>query len=379
MFAQSNYPQQLSNGQGTIASNGSLVTAMCNLLEKHNNSIDPPSLDNLTINIATLYGGISTVDARFSVSTISEITGAWPSTNDAIVRFGTHYCAVSDIASHTIIDSSDGQLKQSPYGEPTGYVEYSVQDPLPVATPVQSAPLPAGAYKAGSQSYSDLLVDVPGYMYVGDAIDKKNPVTILKAGSDYYLFTHKLGCDNVTLVSGQRGYWINPEDNVLPPEPVVEPEEALVRTEWYQPGVVVEKVPDWKDTYKPFRDDYGETKVRVYVARVPVPFINIETSKLAGTMPATDAIEIGGTFEKDNKIYLRPKKAVDEYKWYGAIEVDEVTGNPNLELYSVIYNSEVSLEEKQVLGTLKFADFPALLLAWSRNFVVSFKKYMDIK
>lgn len=67
---------------------------------------------------------------------------------------------------------------------------------------------------SGAKSYK-LVTPVNGYINAGDAKNKKNAKTKVKAG-DYTVFSEANGMINVTTKSGIPGSWINPSENKAP-------------------------------------------------------------------------------------------------------------------------------------------------------------------
>lgn len=58
--------------------------------------------------------------------------------------------------------------------------------------------------------------ELKGYNDSYSAKDRRNATVVVKAG-EYFVFKEALGMLNVTKVSGKAGSWINPFDNVAPP------------------------------------------------------------------------------------------------------------------------------------------------------------------
>lgn len=161
-YAQINYPQNLGTGPSvsTIADVGCFLTAFCNLLERFGEPIDPPSLNNFFISHGSYlpdgpnrdnlgWGSISAYNGNVSSTGVGG--AGWPPSNDAIVKFIykskrtgqniTHFCLVVDRNAGTILDSYDGKVKQTPYGNPVGWSTYAMHKPQVVAPP----PPPAAA------------------------------------------------------------------------------------------------------------------------------------------------------------------------------------------------------------------------------------------
>lgn len=164
-YGQINYPQNLGTGPSvdTIADVGCFLTAFCNLLERFGEQIDPPTLNNYFIAHGSYladgpnrdnlgWGSVSAYDG--SVVSTGVGGAGWPPVNDAIVKFiykssrtgaqVTHFCLVVDRNAGTILDSWDGHVKHTPYGNPVAWSTYErhaaqvIASPPPAETPAFS-------------------------------------------------------------------------------------------------------------------------------------------------------------------------------------------------------------------------------------------------
>jgi hypothetical protein len=161
-YAQKDYSQvQGISGQYKISSIGCFLTAFSNLLGSYGKDINPFSLNNEFVS-RNIYididdgirddlgwSSISQYDPSINVTGTADRgttpDAGWPSSSEAIVRFYYrsvqsgqmifHFCKVYDAVNHLIVDSWDGQVKTSPYGEPTGWATYSHSEPVQVAPP----------------------------------------------------------------------------------------------------------------------------------------------------------------------------------------------------------------------------------------------------
>jgi hypothetical protein len=162
-YGQINYPQNLGTGPSvdTIADVGCFLTAFCNLFERYGEVVDPPTLNNYFIAHGSFladgpnrdnlgWGSISAYDGNVVAT---QVGGAgWPPSNDAIVKFSykskrtgaqtTHFCLVVDHSAGTILDSWDGKVKHTPYGNPVAWATYTKHQPQ-VVTPPAPAEAPA--------------------------------------------------------------------------------------------------------------------------------------------------------------------------------------------------------------------------------------------
>lgn len=155
-YGQVNYPQNLGTGPSvdTIADVGCFLVAFCNLLERFGETVDPPTLNNYFIAHGSYlvdgpnrdnlgWGSVSAFDGNIVASQIGP--AGWPPNNEAIVKFiyksprtgnqVTHFCLVVDHANGIILDSWDGHVKNSPYGNPVAWATYVKHSPQVVAPP----------------------------------------------------------------------------------------------------------------------------------------------------------------------------------------------------------------------------------------------------
>lgn len=155
-YGQINYPQNLGTGPSvdTIADVGCFLTAFSNLLERFGEPVDPPTLNNYFIAHGSYLAdgpnrdnlGWGSVSAYDGSVVATQIGGAgWPPNNEAIVKFiyksqrtgatVTHFCLVVDHDAGTILDSWDGHVKHTPYGNPVAWATYEKHAPQIVAPP----------------------------------------------------------------------------------------------------------------------------------------------------------------------------------------------------------------------------------------------------
>ena len=148
-YAQVNYQQQLGSSGLTIAQAGCFVTAFSNLLLDYNTDVDPATLDAFFQAHQDFTNGgevtWSTVSKYDSNVTVTGIGTGWPQSNEAIVKFVygnniTHFCKVSDYTQELILDSWDGKVKKSPYGNPVAFATYTQLSPEPTP-PAYVAPV----------------------------------------------------------------------------------------------------------------------------------------------------------------------------------------------------------------------------------------------
>lgn len=162
-FGQIHYEQRLGNSGLTLAEAGCYVTAFSNLLDKVGVNIDPPTLNDFFLNHGVFlydkqdhayddlyWGAVS----KYCLQMVVSQTGgaSWPTSDLAVVEFYykshtgamvTHFCAVNNVADHSIIDSWDGLVKtpaqyEGLYGNPVAWATYVYH--TPVTTPAETAP-----------------------------------------------------------------------------------------------------------------------------------------------------------------------------------------------------------------------------------------------
>lgn len=264
-YAQKNYPQQLGNGNFTIAEAGCFLTAMANLIEKNNGSgPDPVTLNQFFLNnnsyIRDSDGALedlawSTITVADNTITVAQVgNGALPSSDNAIVKFHynsvhtgnpiDHFCMVDHVDGNQvyILDSWDGQVKgpngyAGVYHMPVSWATYQkTAAPEPAYTPpAPAASLPAAPMQAPSTEVYDIVKPIAGYMSGTAAGNHTDPVATLDPNAEWHIFRTYPGRDdlkNVTQVLGQPGYWINEADNVPEPEVPKDYVEITVEPNW---------------------------------------------------------------------------------------------------------------------------------------------------
>lgn len=228
--------------------------------------------------------------------------------------------------------------------------------PEPAPTP---AKLPEGALNADSPPYKPIVKDIPGYTNATNAANHTNPADTVKAGSNYFLFTTKYGMDNVTLISGEAGSWINPSDNVVDPppapEPVPEPEPAALDVNATSPNT-------WKTAYLPFKDSTGAQTTKDYVALESTTVTNFDTGGTT-TIKQYNTVAIAGSIVKNGTVYLRPWTANAQVGKWWLIPETASNGQPNLMLEADLYDTSTSPLTKKTTKTLSFGDYVNLFIA----------------
>lgn len=256
-YAQINYSQRLGRGPFTIAEAGCYLVAFCHLLERFGKTINPVELNNYFnehgnyVDVdgdGTLddlaWGTIAAYDGRIT----THVGGAgWPDTNNAIVKFKykskrtgrttTHFSLVVDAANGVILDSWDGVVKKSPYGNPVAWAKYEYHVPQ-VVTPPPPAADPAFTIENIPQVTKELKIDTklwdlnqrswPGLV--------NNPVALGNIGTRFetnQIARHIMGGSYyLPIGSGSQGYNAvdcqDPQPAPAPTPPAPVPEPAVV-------------------------------------------------------------------------------------------------------------------------------------------------------
>lgn len=407
VYAQQNYPQvRLGNGSLTIAEDGCMLAAFCNLLARFGEPVDPPTLNSYFINQGAYLRDSDGADEDLAWNSVTFydrnviVTGSGagvPSSANAIVKFHynsvhtglpiDHYCLVDHIDGRQIfiLDSWDGLVKGPAQYEPVyhnvlAFATYEKVVPAPTPAP---AAAPAAPLRAPSLSDTYQVVAViPGYLSSNYAANHINSNATVTPGQ-YYVFNRFNGMVNVTKIPGQPGSWINPADNVAPaPDPIIPPAPPSAPAPAADPAstgiqralasiapeviqAVTNPAPDWRTTYRPFVNKYGQRTPIKYIAMQNYVVHDLQGQKRDVPLHQYDYVIIGGTFLKDGTVYGRPQQAVDRFLWYG-IPLDDGTVEP----YEQVYKTQTTLAEREAMHAVKPGDY--LLLGWE-----NFRKLID--
>lgn len=413
MYAQQNYPQQLGNGNYTIAEAGCLLTAICNGLERINGSgPDPVTLNQFYLerglfikdsdgaNEDLAWGSINQYDPTIILTQVG--SGALPPSENAIVKFHyigvhtgqpiDHYCWVDHIEGQEvfIIDSWDGLVKgpaayDGVYHAPIAWGVYAKT----ASTPPPPASLPAAPASAPSlDDMYPVIKEIPGYPTSGTAAAHTGSNSTVPAGN-YHVFNRFNGMVNVTRILGQPGWWINPTDNVPsvtppPAPPVVAPPVQVAPTPTPEAQLAT---PAWQTTYQPFRNKFGDVSPQYYVAMLRnytlggvtgVPVVDLESKLPEKVMPQYSVTPISGLFTYDGISYARPQSATNKFLWYGIPVIDPATNTPNIELESEVYSTATDSATHQVTKTVKPYDYVVLAAANAEKAYDKIEKVFDI-
>ncbi len=284
-----------------------------------------------------------------------------------ITKVGSNTVFTAVAILHYIQTGSQYYLEDA--NTPHGFNVVDCDDYVPPA-PQQ---LPTAPVTAGNSEQYQVIKPISGYATSNRAINHDTPTADVAIGS-YFVFNKRFDTTdktkvlalNVTTQQQKPGAWINPLDNVeTPPEPEPTPEAPApsnwepVRGESPEPAPTPELPPaeaDWRTTFKPFRNQHGEAEIRRYIAMREVTFMDLEAKLPNITLKYPQEVNMSGTFLKGNVTYLRPKKMSDQFLWFGAREVEE-DGTVNLELYSDVYGTDTTKDEREVMGTKRLSDY----------------------
>lgn len=149
-YGQKNYADiQGINGKYRISQIGCFLTSFCNLLERFDTPVDPPTLNRIFVERGIYIDvddgirddlGWQSVTA-YNGQIVTTVKSGGVTERNSIVRlsasnsFGTHFCLVDSIRPDGvyIVDSWDGQVKHhNVYGPITGWAVYTYNKPQPV-------------------------------------------------------------------------------------------------------------------------------------------------------------------------------------------------------------------------------------------------------
>ncbi len=358
-YAQKNYLQvQGIAGKYRIDQIGCFLTAFCNLMGDFGRDISPLDLNNHFVRVGAWidvddgirddlgWGSISALDGDIvtvrSADHGRERTAGWPGSNQSIVRFYYqsvtqplingrpnmiyHFCKVVDAANHVIVDSWDGVVKKSPYGEPTGWAEYRKNQPVPVApAPVPTPPKVVKPYTVEpiATKKVQLLKDVNiwGMNYDNWVAINKNPIAPVKAGDVievnqiirhnlsgvYYSPVNMPEC-GINIVDVKDYVEAQPEPPA-PPQPPAEPvTPARPETPAQPEAPVSSPAPTENDTTEDWEASFSRDGAGEYDSEVAYEVFDLkDPTKPTLNLPAGQVVQIVGRWIKDGKTYYKPR------------------------------------------------------------------------
>lgn len=273
----------------------------------------------------------------------------------------TEFTAVAKL-SHAHIPNSVYYLEDANTPHGWNIVDCS---PIPVPTPTPTpVKLPTAPLQAPSRDLYDLVVAIPGYKTATSAGNHTDSVGTLDPDKDWYVFNtyhNKEYLKNLTQVPGVPGFWVNTEDNTIKPPPAPEaPVDQTPVTTWHTPAV--DPVPvdiSWQDTYK------SDPNRRHWIVEQAYTVKDLTGKGQDIPVKRGGEFTIYGYFTKDNTYYARPQRTPGEEYWYG---IPILIAGLEAGVITDVYNTETTLEEKQVLHTLTYSHYLKLAILSLRHF-----------
>ena len=270
------------------------------------------------------YTVIETYTSGKQVKTNKSPTTKWGMNYDNLTAMEAH--PVATVAVNTVITVADkvqhvtgGQYYRQA-GDPDGFNVADCDDYTP-APPAAPMPIPTSTTPYTVYTLMD------GYTTGNRAANRLQPPDVPVAAGSYYIFNRYSSQDgkntllavNVTKTPGASGAWINVEDNKEP--------SATPISDWSTGTVPAPTVPpappaptnkiDWRTTYQPFRDMFGEIRSINYQFVIDYNVTELDKGKTVAKH-ASDTLSMGGLFTgADGKEYLRPEGAAQAFTWYG--------------------------------------------------------------
>jgi hypothetical protein len=398
-YAQLAYNQELGNGKYTIAQAGCFLTADCNLLEGNGITVDPPTLNAYfkahNVFLRDPDDGANEDLAWGSVSVYTgglvhpiETGSGWPKSANAIVKFyfkahngqmTTHFCKMYSADKRLIVDSYDGKVKTSPYGDPIAYAIYAAPAPsviVPYAPPitnsfvswvgkvtaratcqVRAAATDVSQGNLGNVHSDGLLhpgdvFDVIGYQWGQDPYNNGKHFW-LKTAAGHWVWAYNTnffelpghGAGNVSIPVAPasmvtKGYGSQTYGDSTP------------QSENEGPVPVRRIVPDpnkWMQTYDQYTNQKGEPTPLIFNAKGTHIINDLSNPNASeGLLRDGMTVEVAGEFKKDGIVYYRTTASEDNHTWYG-IEPAFLTHDSALDqlLYETI---NMSHKEKLLAG-----------------------------
>lgn len=388
-FAQENYTEKVGNGPFAIRQIGCFVDSFSNLLEKFGeNGIDPnilniyftehnvylpDPLDGSGVKDDLAWGSITAYDP--SITVIKTGSGSWPDSDNSIVEFRymdagkevTHFCCVNSVATKTIIDSWDGQVKEPGiYGAPVAWATYAKNTPNPVPVPhpasnafvmppgydgtsitiqpgwgLSNAAQAAGYPDAAAQSRWEAIAALNGsnnWEAFNSELKAGQRIVVGKPGSTPVQSepTVAAGQNGVKVITVQKGWGLERVAAAAGRADAANPECWQTITvfnggsHWQafnaglKPGQQVKVPPqgghgEGEPTPPPFTLD--KSKAGTYTSLHPCDIHDLH-NPLAEVkpLPADQPVAIAGTFVCNKSTYYLPQFAASDGTWYGIPE-----------------------------------------------------------
>jgi hypothetical protein len=345
-YAQKNYLAiQGIGGRYRIDQIGCFLDSFCNLFSDFGRDIDPPTLNLELINKGIYididdgirddlgWNSITQDDPSIVATRVVDMgfdnpVAGWPNTNESIVRFWyrsvqsgkmiTHFCKVADAANHLILDSWDGKVKQSPYGEPTAFAEYEHIVPVQVTPPPPYRVVESFDPPKWIQLNKD--TNLWGMNYPTFDYMESHPVETGHAAGEKWQVTNKVhhvnGEDYYRREGQVDGFNVKDCDDYTPPAPD-EPKLTIVDSTapTPTPADVEEKIPvkvvhNTEPLYTPFPDG-----VHRFTAKVSMHVFDIKDPTVTAELIKTQPVFVAGTFTYKGDKYYRTAKSVTKGLW----------------------------------------------------------------
>lgn len=260
-------------------------------------------------------------------------------------KYGMNYNSLDYMAAHPVEVHDAGEIvtvsnkvhhnivNYDYYREADQIDGYNVLDcddytpPLPTPTPYVPPAAPLAVKLAPKVT---IVASVPYFSTSNNAKSSYKAQGTIKAG-EYYQIAVENGMWNISSDNMKDlQHWINPGDNVVPPEPVViTPTVNLPKT--YKPSEVpigTDSDTSWKASYVSFYPDRRA---------VPYKTLNvIQMKEYGGRRETVDIdenkqINIIGTFKKNGVTFYRPRANNDaNFEWFFGIPMVDDNGKANL-------------------------------------------------
>lgn len=289
----------------------------------------------------------------FSIDTLDKLVNIIPGSNllnlsstDIVSMFSTPLAtAGEDKVIHAV-----GVLHNSDIPEYSFYIEnvtdrvgWDVTDCIDVEE-VRIAPPSAPVAVTLADKYT-VVAEIPSYSTPTDAESSINKSGTLPAG-EYFVFADDQGMKNLSPDNQHEGVWINPEENVIHPEPepipepgpnnFIGPRENSVAPEPVPEPVVEVSLPEvfkpsevpignssdtkWKATYKQFNP--GGTP-DTYELLIDYRMLEYGGKRSFVDLTKSRDINVVGTFTKNGVKFYRPRdyKKDVTFEWFYGIPV----------------------------------------------------------
>lgn len=239
-------------------------------------------------------------------------------------------------------------------------VEQEIQDEVlaiePKVTPKYRPPTGALHVPRAIQLKTLVKVELDSYPSPGLAQKREKP-TGRKIRPGMHEFDElKFG---MAKLAGEN-LWINPLDNVVAPKYERPPQEE------YKPDAPLNGAKEAEENYLDFTDQHGKLTEKYYTAKAQGAFVIDFATSNTRRMPATAHVWLAGITQVGGNGYGIATKVIEmePVRWVGILMGDLYEDDT--------FNKETTVEERQVMRTLKLQDHITLTKAKVQ------KRFMDI-